>query len=147
MKICLIVDGYSTGKHLVHGLQSYGFRCIHIQSSPNLPKRITSSFKASDYLEALIYQENIDDLLKNLKKYEIILCLPGSESGVELADILCEKLALPNNGTKLSVARRNKYEMIETLSKAGLKTASHFKSAELQAIKKQIAIWGTWPMV
>jgi len=35
------------------------------------------------------------------------------ESGVELADTLSEQLKLPSNGTKLSRARRDKYEMVE----------------------------------
>lgn len=147
MKICLIVDGYSTGKHIAPALLGYGFKCVHIQSSPNLPKKVVGSFQSSDYIKTFTYQENINDILHDLGKYKIMLCVAGSESGVELADLLCEKLALPGNGTAMSSARRNKFEMIESLSKTGLKTASHLKSDNLSEIQKQIAVWNSWPIV
>lgn len=156
--IAIIVDAYSTGKDLAPEFKKHGLECIHIRSSSNLPSKY--AHKKEHFVESLSYEGNFQDPnkltvlieeLKNLEAknhYQFILCVPGSESGVELADSLSEKLNLTTNGTSLSRARRDKYEMTETVQKAGIQTAKHCKSDN----SYDIAAWvireaGSYPIV
>ena len=54
--------------------------------------------------------------------------LPGTESGVILADELSQLIPTPNNGTDLSLARRDKFEMHEALKRAGIKSVKQLKT-------------------
>ena len=67
--------------------------------------------------------------------WKIVAILPGAETGVLLADKLCARFGtgeLRDNGETLSLARRNKYIMGETIRKAGVR-----------AVKQTIASdWG-----
>lgn len=45
---------------------------------------------------------------------------------MKLADVLPERLGLATNGTRHSAARRDKYEMAETLRDAGLRCAGRY---------------------
>ena len=47
--------------------------------------------------------------------------LTGAETGVELADRLSNRLGLRSNGEDLSLARRNKYIMGETVRASGVR--------------------------
>ena len=47
----------------------------------------------------------------------------GAETGVELADVLSNRLGVASNGEDLSVCRRNKYLMGE---QAGLSTSAYY---------------------
>lgn len=131
--ICIVVDAYSTGKYFAPAFKGRGYQSIHIQSSTNLSSE-RFSHHAEDFIAHFIYSGDFEALLNELKNYRIKLCIPGSESGVELADKLSEALGLPSNGTAHSIARRNKYWMGETVSKSGLKTVKQIKSKNCQEI-------------
>ncbi len=142
--VCLIIDAYSTGRHIAPMLVGYGYKCIHLQSSESLPENMTKSLRKEDFLMNIIHTGDISDVLEKIKAYKVKMCVPGYESGVELADVLCEKMKINGNSVALSSTRRNKWSMIDTVSSAGLLTASHFISNELKRIyewieKNQIA--------
>lgn len=145
--VCLIVDAYATGENLAPAFNSRGFPCIHIKSSDGLPAKF--QHKEADFAMSLVYQGDIDALIAKLKSLcrNIKLCVPGYESGVELADLLAEKLNLPGNGSALSKARRDKFAMTETVAKAGLKTVRHFKSNSLEDIQAWAKQQNAWPIV
>lgn len=145
--VCVIVDPYSTGKYIAPALLSRGYRCIYIQSSKKLPHHITASARQEDFIAHLIYDNNLESILEQLSHYRIKLCLPGSESGVELADRLTERLKLPSNGTALSKARRDKFLMAEAARKNGLNTAQHFKSAKQEEILGWVQTFNHYPVV
>jgi biotin carboxylase len=69
------------------------------------------------------------------------------ESGVELADTLSEQLKLPSNGTKLSRARRDKYEMVEVLGRENIPHVKHFKSNSLIEALEWVATVNKYPIV
>lgn len=148
MRVCIIVDAVSTGESISPAFKGYGYPSIHIQSSARLPQKIVNKVKPHDFIKMLVYQDDINALVEALKPYEIMCCVPGSESGVKLADLISEKLGLSTtNGTAFSEARRDKYEMIERVAKAGLKTVKHFKSSNWDAMEKEIKAWGEYPVV
>lgn len=130
--VCVIVDAYSTGKNLALAFKARGYPCIHIKSSEQLPENF--QHRKEDFIKSLTYIGDIDEIIKELQEFKVKLCVPGYESGVALADLLSEILELPGNGTQLSTARRNKFEMIECVAKAGISTVQHFKSDDLNRI-------------
>ncbi len=128
-KYCIVVDAYSTGKQIAPALKKKGHRCINIQSAFDLSKQF--SHNKNDFSETIVYDGNFEKLIHWLQnQYDIELCIPGSESGVLLADQIASALKLQtSNGTELSKARRDKYEMTKIVGEAGLKVVKHFRSA------------------
>jgi len=146
-KIIVIVDGYSNGRFFPPKLKTRGYSCVHVQSRTKIPKISIPTFHEKDYLEKFIYSGNIKETLSQLQKYNVLYVIPGSEAGVELADQLSEKMGLLSNGTQLSEARRNKFIMIETLKKAGLKTVQHIQSDKAEEILAWARKLNKWPVV
>ncbi len=146
-KVVLIVDGYSNGRFFPPKLKARGYSCIHMQSRAKVPEVLISGFRKEDYLEEFIFLGNIDETLSQLQKYNILCVIPGNETGVELADQLSEKMGLLSNGTRLSAARRDKFVMIETLKKAGLKTVQHIQSDKAEEILAWARKLNKWPVV
>ena len=133
-KIICIVDAYSTGKQLAAAFKQKGYTCIHIKSASTLPTRY--QHRTGDFIDSLNYNQNIDELLTQLKHFgEIHACIPGYESGVKLADLISERLILPTNGSSYSELRRNKYAMSEAVKAAGLTTTPHTKSSHYADIE------------
>lgn len=140
-KICIVVDGYSTGNSLANIFAAYGYSSLHIQSSEKIATNLVKSFRINDYVENIIYTGNLSALYDRIKStdYEVICVIPGSEPGVELADILSERLNCPtSNGTLYSKARRNKFLMTEVVRKAGIPTVNYFKSNNVEDILRWI---------
>lgn len=143
--LCIVIDGYSTGKNLVTAFKSKGYPCIHIKSSRSLPEKFKHN--EAEYILNLHYQNNIEELVESLAPYCIKLCIPGYESGVELADLLSEKLNLPSNGSQYSQGRRDKYIMTEMIAASGIKTVKHFKSENLENILRWTDALNSFPIV
>lgn len=114
----VIVDAYSTGKYLAPIFKGYGYQCIHVQSKKHLNAYFSMSFEKNNFIRNIIFENDLSAILKELTFYKIIMVIPGCESGVELADTISNGLNLPtSNSAKLSIARRDKYLMHETLKK------------------------------
>lgn len=142
--VCIIVDAYSTGKNLAPIIKALGFPCIHIKSASTLPNRF--QHKEEDFIFSLIYDNNIETILEKIAPYTIKFCIPGYESGVELADLVCEKLNLPGNGSQYSLMKRNKYLMNKTVAQAGLATVRHCKSDQFTTLLNWASI-NKYPVV
>ncbi|MBA3537891.1 MAG: hypothetical protein H0T84_15005, partial [Tatlockia sp.] len=143
--VCIIVDAYSTGKNLAPSIQAQGLPCIHIRSSSTLPSRFKHN--ESDFILSLRYDGNPEAILAKIRPYIVKCCIPGYESGVELADLLCEKYNLPGNGSQYSVMKRDKYWMNEAVAKAGLSTVNHCKSNKLATLINWTRTGNSYPVV
>lgn len=133
-KIIVIVDAYSTGKHLAPLFSTRGYECLHVQTTKKIPKIFAKSFIMENFSENFIIDNNIDEIAEKLKLHSVECIIAGSETGVFAADHLSESLKIKSNGTKKSKARYDKYEMINTLKSCGIKTADYIKSDKLQCI-------------
>lgn len=131
-KTILIVDAYSSGNFLAPEFFRRGFDCVHLQSTPEIFPILKKSFIRDDFVANLAFDGDLDALLRSLKKLNLAAAIPGTETGVHLADSISEALNLKTNGTSKSRARRNKYVMIETLRDAGLNVAQQTKSCHVQ---------------
>jgi len=135
-QFCVIVDAYSSGNLLAPELKSRGFECIHVRSGS---AKTWTGFKACDFSEDVSFSGDIQVLLQNLRgtgseKRDVVCVLPGAECGVTLSDRLSSTLGLPSNGTKHSVARRNKFEMQVTLERHGIHPIQQILSSSVEEI-------------
>lgn len=138
MKVIVIVDAYSSGEKLVYAFKSYGYRLIHIQSSSNIPATFKEKF---DQIKNLFIDNIIfdDDVFSKINQYKIKCIIPGTESGVMVADLLCHSLNLETaNNLSFSSARRDKNAMHLALRNAGLTSILSCKSRDLNEIKSWI---------
>eukprot|EP01031_Cornospumella_fuschlensis_P046502 gene46502-56942_t len=120
----IVVDTFSTGAMLANNLYHLGYKIICVLSG-DLKDLLTMIPEGLDvkFAETLVLNTSIEEdlALQNLLEeintldLNILAVFAGAETGVELADMLSERLNLRTNGTALSEARRNKYVMGETV--------------------------------
>lgn len=140
--ICVVVNAYSTGKYLAKELMARGFACVHVQSEPEIPESYLKSFNASDFLCNITHHGDLKRTLTQLSDYDVAHVIVGSELGVELADGLSESLNLLTNGTDLTRARRDKFEMMEALRAKGISTAEYLRAFDASEIIRWVAANG-----
>jgi len=79
--------------------------------------------------------ERVEDALEQLKKYDVLFAVPGTECGVKMADHLSARLGLAtSNGIEKTEARRNKHEMHLALKAAGIAYAEGCLSDDINKI-------------
>ncbi len=123
----VIVDGYSAGNLLAPEFRGRGFLVAHVQSTKEIWKVLAPTFRPEDYDQNFAFDGNIEGLIAQLRKFNPLGVVPGTETGVELADSLSAGLNIKPNGLRKSSARRNKFEMVETVRNARLRAAKQFK--------------------
>jgi hypothetical protein len=127
----VVVDAYSTGSRLAPRFAAAGLPVAHVQSSPRLPDFYMRAFRASDFVENVVHEGDLEATAARIAKHDPAFVVVGAEPGVPLADALSERLGLPSNGSALSAARRDKNAMGEALRGAGLRTAEALKTADV----------------
>ncbi|MFF2805669.1 ATP-grasp domain-containing protein [Streptomyces sp. NPDC058000] len=143
--VAVVVDGYSAGNFYPAAFARLGADLVHVQSTPDL---ITSMSPPafSDYLANVIGSDEAE-LVEQLRAYDPVCVVAGQDGAVPMADRLGELLAVPSNGSALSRARRDKYEMIEALRRAGVRCAQQFKSTDPAAVAAWAQEHGRYPVV
>ncbi|KPH98430.1 hypothetical protein OV450_5672 [Actinobacteria bacterium OV450] len=148
VKTAVIVDGYSTGTFLPPAFARLGVDVVHVYSSAEPmstmlqpdPGAYRDQFHCPD---AAAFETTVEAL----RELGPVAVLAGQEPGVPLADALSEALGLATNGTALSAARRDKYEMIEALRRAGVRCADQHKSGDPQALADWAERAGSYPVI
>lgn len=147
VKFGIVVDGYSTGSGLAEAFSKYGIRCVHVQSCPRIPPVYLHTFRSSSYFANHVFLGETDSLVATLKKYHPIFIIPGAECGVQFADSLAKELDLPANDYALSMARRNKYLMLEAVKAKGIQTIPTFQAKSVQDAVSWSKVQNVWPLV
>ncbi|MGW1617791.1 ATP-grasp domain-containing protein [Streptomyces sp. NPDC002172] len=147
-KTVVIVDGYSNAASLVTAFARRGYASTHVLSTPE-PRPAMIPPRPEDYRGWLVCPDAaaVDQVVDQLHALDPVAVLAGQEPGVPLADMLSERLGLATNGTALSTARRDKYEMIETLRAAGIRCADQFKTDDPDAAAAWAVRHGRTPVV
>ena len=143
--VAVIVDGYTTGNHLPPAFAKLGADVVHVQSTPDLMTSMRLP-ELTAYRE-VVPHGTVEEIAGRLAEHAPFCVVAGQEPGVELADQLAERLELPTNGTALSRARRDKFEMIETLRRAGVRCADQFKADSAEALVDWADDRGDYPVV
>jgi biotin carboxylase len=143
--VVVIVDGYTSGNYLPPAFARAGADVVHVLSTPEpIPTMLAPDL--SGYLDDFVC-DTPEATAQRLAGYRPVAVVAGQEPGVVLADQLSELLGLPTNGTAQSTARRDKYRMIETLRRAGVRCADQFKSGDTEELVAWAENAGTYPVV
>ncbi len=146
-KRIVIVDGYSTGRELVRELNSKGASCLHVQSSAQIPALAAPCFDVSPYDRDLGYLGPVNEAVAALATAQVDAVVPGSEWGVTFAEFVAQCLELPTNRIETISARRNKFDMIETLRAQGLRVADQAPVNSVHEAHIWAVLHGRWPVV
>ncbi|MFD0368191.1 ATP-grasp domain-containing protein [Streptomyces sp. NPDC127114] len=139
-----IVDGRSTGRYLPAALLRHGIECVHIHSPhPD----VHMAYDPEGFVDHVRHDGDVVATAAALCGHGIIAVIPGTESGVELADQLSAELGTPGNGMSRPTARRNKYDMVQALRDAGLDHAATIVSADADEIVAWAEATAGYPVV
>lgn len=139
---CAVVDPYGTGRFLPAALAKYGIESVHVRSEN------PDATVPTESVDTVVRHEgNLDQTTAALQELGVDYVIAGTESGVELADLLASRLGVPGNGMRHPRARRNKHEMVNALQRAGLASTATFASASTEDIVAWANDRGEWPVV
>jgi biotin carboxylase len=141
-----IVDGYSTGRYLAPEIRKFGVPTIHVVSSAEPPEILRRSRNAHGADQSLPYAD-ARLTARRLRELGVRAVIAGAESGVLYADELCTHLGIDWNTPSLTLARRDKYEMIEQLRRSGLRVVEQFRSSDADQINHWAQNQQQWPIV
>jgi hypothetical protein len=150
----VVVDTFSTGSMVADLLYRRGFKIVRVFSGDLgdlldfIPEGLIyvpeASFIYDDKLDQDAAVSKIITSLESLP-FPIVSILAGAETGVELSDLLSERMGLTTNGTRLSEARRNKYVMGETVRSAGVRAVKQLRASTWGEVEAFIHAWNPNP--
>eukprot|EP01031_Cornospumella_fuschlensis_P040026 gene40026-48765_t len=144
-----VVDPFSTGAVVAADLYKEGYRVVAVYSAKleqlaNLQSLVPAGLTVV-FEHVVGFEDDIDVMVTKLREFNLAALLAGTETGVELADMLSERLNLRTNGTALSEARRNKYVMGETVRAAGIRAVKQLKASSWGEIESWLREWNPNP--
>lgn len=150
-KVICIVDAYSTGAALVPFFKQAGWFCIHVQSCPEIPDEYLPTFvpESFDLLLAPVsgHLDGFNAILGQLEAARPHYIIPGTETGVEIADYLSSRLGTPGNSWKTSRLRRDKFAMQDALRQGGLASIPQCITSQLDEALSWAEARQQWPVV
>ncbi|MEU3244276.1 MULTISPECIES: ATP-grasp domain-containing protein [unclassified Streptomyces] len=135
-----VVDAFGATSGFAAAFGAVGGGVIQVQSTVDLLPGVTPVDPAK-FSHTVVHDGDTDALTEKIAALRPRAVLAGRESGVELADLLSERLGLPSNGTELSTARRDKFTQIERIRSCGLPAMRQIRTddeTELQAWHRQV---------
>ncbi len=140
--VAVVVDSWTCSNFLFDAFTALGVDLVQVKPDPD----------QAAFGPPMAYLDTVtgDDpaaLADKLAGRSPIAVLAGQEPDVPLADALSELLSLPSNGTALSSARRDKYDMAAALHRAGVRCAEQFKSDRPADVVAWAEAAGRWPVV
>ncbi|MEU3525864.1 ATP-grasp domain-containing protein [Streptomyces sp. NPDC038707] len=133
-RVVVIVDAFSSGRCLAPVFRKKGFDCVHVRSAKVVHPAYERSYAPDDFDAEIVHTGDAAETVEAVARHDPECVVPGMESGVELADILSEALGVRTNGTELSGARRNKYDMLETVRASGVATAEQILATDADGL-------------
>jgi biotin carboxylase len=117
----IIVDPYSAATGYAAAFRARNVSPVAVLTTPEPLATFVSGWHPEEFDEVLYHRGSVDELLAELKAYDPVCVIAGIESGVELAEVLCEVLT-PGEGNDpaLAQARRDKWQMAQALERAGV---------------------------
>jgi len=148
----IVVDPFSTGAVVVAEMISRGCQVIRVLSDefPDHILNLVLEGTKLEYIATLAHKGNLNTTVSELtqlrKDWNFLGCVPGCETGVELADAIAEALGLRTNGTAQSDTRRHKFLMNEQVRKSGIKSVIQARASTLVEVNTFIKRFGTGTM-
>ncbi|MET0763896.1 MAG: ATP-grasp domain-containing protein [Blastococcus sp.] len=123
MKVAVIVDPYSSGNMLAPEFRKAGLSPVAVTSTPEPSAVYAASYRPEDFDTIIRHHGDVATTVKALRALDPVCVVPGTECGVELADLLAPQITPARaNLPELAGARRHKGAMQEALGSAGLPT-------------------------
>jgi biotin carboxylase len=121
MQYAIVVDPLGTGQEYPAEFRAAGVEVVAVMSAAEPIELYRESWHPENFRHIHTYDGDLESLAKTLREYQPLCLIPGSETGVELADALVE-LVVPGTGhvPSLAPARRDKWEMAQALRRTGI---------------------------
>ncbi|ROQ78232.1 ATP-grasp domain-containing protein [Streptomyces sp. NBC_01260] len=135
---CVIVDPYSSGALFPEALAEHSVPVVAVVTGPRAPEAYASSYRPQDFAEIIVYEGDLEPVVRRLRELDPRCVLAGCESGVELAERLAPRV-LPErcNVPELAAARRDKSSMADAVAAAGLPVIPQLCTADAD----EVAAW------
>eukprot|EP00744_Colponema_vietnamica_P002478 GILI01003879.1.p1 GENE.GILI01003879.1~~GILI01003879.1.p1 ORF type:complete len:462 (-),score=147.91 GILI01003879.1:378-1763(-) len=130
--VVAIVDPFSSGKHLAPLFKKEGVECVAIWHEEEISDFFVGGFKEENYIKVIKFNGDVDATVATLQSLNVGAVLAGSEPGVELSDLLSERLGVRTNGTEMAENRRNKFLMQEALKGHDIRSAGQCLATSIE---------------
>jgi biotin carboxylase len=133
----VVVDPLGTGQEYPAAFREAGVETVAVMSTPEPIALYKASWHPENFQHIHMYDGDLAGLAQTLRGYQPLCLIPGSETGVELAEQLVE-LVVPGTGhvPALAAARRDKWAMAMALRDAGLPHLRQTCSADPDEIER-----------
>ncbi|MDG9668707.1 ATP-grasp domain-containing protein [Hahella sp. CR1] len=138
METVAIVDPYSTGQYLAGEFISRGYHCIAVHSSNEIPPLFSGSYIRENFTDEVFLNDNYKDIVKFIKSNNCIAIVPGTESGVLLANTLANDLEMPCCDHEKLQGLRDKYVMQEIIKSAGIRSITQCRTSSISEAREFI---------
>jgi biotin carboxylase len=160
--VVVVVDPFTSGALVAAGVLQLNYRLVLVFSDTETTTAVggmqhsaaafgapAESTAAIQHNQRLPEAEAVAATVAELRALgaPIVAVLPGAETGVLLADQLADTLGTRSNPLELSVARRNKYVMGETVRAAGVRAVRQQRATEWAAVKAFLDEWQPNPFL
>lgn len=130
--LIVIVDSFSSGAHYAPIFSGMGFPCVHINSNNRIFKN--KDYGKKFYIDHVLFENNMDKILKKFKPYRVKAVIAGSEIGVNLADLIASHFDVLKNDWHTTQNRRNKFLMIHALENKNIPCPKQYCSNDLNEL-------------
>ncbi|WDZ83714.1 ATP-grasp domain-containing protein [Micromonospora cathayae] len=139
----VIVDPYSSGALYAPALTAAGVPVVAVLSAPQPPEVYAASYRPHDFAETVVVTGDTGPAVTRLRELRPRCVLPGTESGVEVADAIAP-LVVPEraNVPGLAAARRHKGEMAAAVRRAGLPVPAQLCTADPDEVARWLVASG-----
>jgi len=140
--VVAIVDVYTCSEFLLAAFSALELDVVQVRWRPE----VSPAIKDLPY-RATVVGSDREVLAAELARYAPIAIVAGQEPDVPIADFLSERFGLASNGTVLSSARRNKFEMTEALRRTGVRCVDQLVADNVEAVVDWARSRGSYPVV
>jgi biotin carboxylase len=131
-KVVVIVDPLRAGSRMPKLFAGIGYHTVCVLSRESASSFWRESLRAEEFVRVIEDDGDAHRLVGALSPFDVQCIIAGGESGVRLADQLSSFFPeLPGNDHRLGSARRDKFDMAESLRKQGLAAIPHLKTGSL----------------
>jgi biotin carboxylase len=137
-RYAVVVDPVGTGQEYPAAFREAGVEVVAVLSTPEPAEPYRPSWHPENFQHIHVFDGgDPGGLAETLRGYQPDCLIPGSETGVELADALVE-LVVPGTGNvpELAAARRDKWAMAQAMRAAGLPHPRQFCSDDPAEIEQ-----------
>jgi biotin carboxylase len=135
MNVAVIVDPYSSGNLLAPAFRQAGLVPVAVTSAPAPADAYAPSYRPEDFDTIVTHRGDLAVTARVTRQLEPVCIVPGTESGVTLADQLAPLVTPARaNVAELAPARRHKGAMREALVAAGLPAVRQICSSSPDAV-------------